>query len=53
MKCLLLAGLLLPLHARTMEKLDRGLVAVRQGDGSVYAGWRLLGDDPKGAAFNL
>ncbi|RYD67815.1 MAG: rhamnogalacturonan lyase [Verrucomicrobiaceae bacterium] len=53
MKYLLLAGLLLPLHARPMEKLDRGLVAVRQADGSVYAGWRLLGDDVKGAAFNL
>ena len=53
MKHLLLAALLLPVHARPMEKLDRGLVAVRQADGSVYAGWRLLGDDPAGAAFNL
>ncbi|MCW1925378.1 rhamnogalacturonan lyase [Luteolibacter arcticus] len=53
MKSLLFAGLLLPIHARPMEKLDRGLVAVRQADGSVYTGWRLLGDDPAGAAFNL
>ncbi|MEI6950024.1 rhamnogalacturonan lyase [Paraflavisolibacter sp. H34] len=37
---------------RVMEKLGRGLVALRTGD-SVYLGWRLLAGDPKGTAFNL
>jgi len=41
------------LAQRQMENLDRGLVAVLQDDGSVFAGWRLLGDDPPGIAFNL
>lgn len=35
------------------ERLDRGLVAVRDGDGRVTAGWRLLASDPPGVAFNL
>ncbi|WP_035610479.1 rhamnogalacturonan lyase [Haloferula sp. BvORR071] len=38
---------------REMEKLDRGVVAVRQADGSVFAGWRLLTSDPEGSGFNL
>lgn len=53
MKALFLAVLLLPVHARTLEKLDRGVIAVRQADGSVFTGWRLLGDDPAGTAFHL
>ncbi len=36
-----------------MEILDRGLVAVRQEDGKVFAGWRLLATDPRDTAFNL
>lgn len=36
-----------------MEKLGRGTVAVRTGPLSVYVGWRLLGTDPEGVAFNL
>lgn len=39
--------------ARQMEKLDRGLVVVRQADGSCFLSWRLLGNDPAGIAFNL
>ena len=35
------------------EKLDRGVVAVRQADGSAFVSWRLLKSDPKGAAFNV
>ena len=35
------------------EKLDRGLIAVKQEDGSVYVGWRLLASDPKDVAFNV
>jgi rhamnogalacturonan endolyase len=38
---------------RQMEWLDRGVVAVNQGDGKVFVGWRLLGTDPDDLAFNL
>ncbi len=38
---------------RQMEKLGRGLIAVRQGATSVYVGWRMLGTDPGDIAFNL
>jgi len=36
-----------------VEKLDRGVIAVRQEDGSVYVGWRLLQSDPKDVAFDV
>jgi rhamnogalacturonan endolyase len=36
-----------------MERLDRGVVAIRQADGRVFVGWRLFGDDPDGIAFNV
>ncbi len=36
-----------------MERLGRGLVAVRQNDGKVFVSWRLLGTDPDGLAFNV
>ncbi len=35
------------------EKLDRGLVALTQADGSVYLGWRLLADDARRIGFDL
>src|SRR5262245_27101198 len=41
------------LAPRQMEHLGRGLVAVRQADGRVFIGWRLLGTDPDEIAFNL
>ena len=37
----------------TMEKLDRGVVAVPMGDGRVMVSWRLLSDDHAGQAFNI
>lgn len=41
-------------HAqRQMEKLGRGMVAMRTGASSVYVGWRLLGTDPADTKFNL
>ena len=41
-------------HAqRQMERLGRGLVAMRSSSTQVYVGWRLLGNDPTGVAFNL
>ncbi|MFV3126015.1 rhamnogalacturonan lyase [Niveispirillum sp. KHB5.9] len=42
----------LPVQARQMEKLDRGVVTV-PGDGGVLVGWRLLESDPAGAGFDL
>ena len=36
-----------------MERLDRGVVAVRATEKSVYVGWRLLATDPDDIAFNL
>jgi rhamnogalacturonan endolyase len=38
---------------RQMEWLDRGVIAINQGDGKVFVGWRLLGTDPDAIAFNL
>ncbi|NLT03436.1 MAG: rhamnogalacturonan lyase [Bacteroidales bacterium] len=37
---------------RQMERLDRGLVAVKT-DGGVFLSWRLLGDDAKDVRFNI
>lgn len=54
---LLVCGCLLsPIAARAqpvMEKLGRGVVAVRSGENAAYVGWRLLATDPDGVAFNL
>ncbi|MDT3404802.1 rhamnogalacturonan lyase [Mucilaginibacter terrae] len=53
------AGLLMLFSAqsvfsqRLMEKLGRGVVAINQGGGKVYVGWRMLGTDPDNLAFNL
>ena len=38
---------------RQMEKLDRGIVAVRTSPEEVFIGWRLLGTDPANTGFNL
>lgn len=38
---------------RVMEKLDRGVVAIRQADGQCFVSWRLLATDPDGIAFNV
>lgn len=38
---------------RQMEKLGRGVVAVRTGGSSAYVGWRLLGTDPDEIGFNI
>lgn len=38
---------------RQMENLGRGVVAINQGAGKVYIGWRMLGTDPADIAFNL
>ncbi|QNN40536.1 rhamnogalacturonan lyase [Pedobacter roseus] len=38
---------------RQMEKLGRGMVAVKQGADSVFVSWRILGTEPDDIAFNL
>ena len=38
---------------RLMEKLGRGVVAIRQPDGKVFVGWRMLGTDPDAIAFSV
>src|SRR4051794_35180657 len=48
-----LPGTFAPGAERQMEHLTRGVVAVHQGEGNVYVGWRMLGMDPDGIAFNL
>ena len=41
-------------HAqRQMERLGRGVVAIRTDEKSVFIGWRLLGTDQEGTAFNI
>jgi rhamnogalacturonan endolyase len=42
-----------PAPRRLMENLGRGVVAIRQADGQVWVGWRLLGTDPDATAFNV
>lgn len=37
---------------KKMEKINRGLVAIREGDG-YYLSWRLLGDEPWDTGFNI
>ncbi|HEU4770036.1 MAG TPA: rhamnogalacturonan lyase [Pyrinomonadaceae bacterium] len=48
--CFVSAG---PVPRRQLEKLGRGLVAVRFTEDKVFVGWRLLGTDPEHIAFNL
>jgi hypothetical protein len=36
-----------------MERLSRGIVAVRTSSSQVYVGWRLFGNEGSGTSFNL
>ncbi len=36
-----------------MERLGRGVVALRSSSTQIHVSWRLLGNDPAGVAFNL
>jgi hypothetical protein len=38
---------------KQMERLDRGLVAIRTSPSQVYIGWRLFGTDSATTTFNL
>lgn len=56
--CILLIFILIASNSalfaqRQMEKLNRGLVAVRTSTSSVFLSWRILGTDPDDIAFNL
>ena len=41
------------LAPRQMEKLGRGVVAIKQDEHKTFISWRVLGTDPDGLAFNL
>jgi autotransporter-associated beta strand protein len=49
----LLLGAFPAFAQRQMEKLGRGIVAVRTGTSTAYVGWRLLGTDAENIGFNL
>lgn len=49
----LLLGVSPALAQRQMEKLGRGIIAMRTGTSTAYVGWRLLGTDPENVGFNL
>jgi len=38
---------------RQMEHLNRGVVAINQGEGKVFVSWRWLASDPDDIAFNI
>ncbi len=58
-RCLLISSLLsacrtaLAANARQAERLDRGVVALRLGNGGIFVGWRLLATDPEETSFNI
>ncbi|MFA9190938.1 rhamnogalacturonan lyase [Flavobacterium sp. FZUC8N2.13] len=51
---LLLFGISSQIQAqRTVEKLNRGLVAMRLNADQVYINWRMLGTEPTNVSYNL
>lgn len=48
----LLSGVVANAASRQMERLDRGVVAVNNGNG-VFVSWRFLGTDDPATAFNI
>src|SRR5262245_7481024 len=42
-----------PSGVLAVEKLDRGMVALRTSESSVYLGWWFLDSDPAGRVFNV
>src|SRR5689334_21925881 len=51
--CIFLAALAAAAPSFAVENLDRGMIALRTDQTSVYLGWRLLADDPAGRVFNV
>jgi len=39
--------------AQVQEKIDRGVVALCEGERAVFISWRLLKEDPENVAFNV
>lgn len=50
---LLALTLFASLNGWAMERLDRGVVALPESNGSVYVGWRLLASDPANVTFDV
>lgn len=49
-----LVGIIFSMQAqRTVEKLNRGLVALRLNQNQVYINWRMLGTEPTNVSYNL
>lgn len=44
---------ILSVPAFAVENLDRGMIALRTSETSVYLGWRFLDSDPAGRVFNV
>jgi len=42
-----------PMIVRQIEYLDRGTIAVRMNEDSVFVSWRMLGTEPDDIAFNI
>lgn len=40
-------------HAQQQEKLDRGVVAIKNSDGEVFISWRAFTNDPENLGFNV
>lgn len=51
--CLLLLAANVASAQRWMEKLDRGVIALHEGDGKVFVGWRLFATEPANTGFNV
>jgi rhamnogalacturonan endolyase len=49
----LILATVVPAPARQMEKLDRGLVAIRLDGGAVFTSWRWLREDAPDTAFHV
>ncbi len=48
-----LISLFFIIQAQSMEKLDRGFIALERSDESVYLGWHLLESDPGDLGFRV
>jgi rhamnogalacturonan endolyase len=40
-------------YAQVHEKIDRGVIALCEGERAVFVSWRLLKEDPENVAFNV
>ncbi|MEE4287303.1 MAG: hypothetical protein V2I31_14205, partial [Mariniphaga sp.] len=40
-------------YAQLNEKIDRGIIALCEGERAVFVSWRLLKEDPENVVFNV